>query len=170
MNEAAQKTGIDPSVMSRLLRGRTIPSVENMLRIAFATSTHPARLFELAGQTQLAFLCRGIDWDEEKRPRRETDLYPAPDAHLHRRLQRLLELGFVQKIEAALRQLETAWEMLRPAFEAFAEETSAKAALLIADTPLGQKDVLFALRCPEPDAQEIAERGERKGWHSYRHQ
>lgn len=169
VNEAAGQTGIDPSVMSRLLRGRGKPSVENMLRIAFATGTHPSRLFEISGQPQLAFLCRAITWRDEGRELSEKDLYPARQARLHRRLQRMLELGFSRQAEAALRQLETVWEMLRPAFEAFAEESGAKAAVLTADSPQRQGDVLFTWNCSEPTAVELASVGNREGWHSYRH-
>lgn len=169
VNEAAEQTGIDPSVMSRLLRGRGKPSVENMLRIAFATGTHPALLFEISGRSQLAFLCRGIEWQEGKRTLREADLYSARQARIHRRLQRMLELGFSRQAEAALVQLEAAWEMLRPAFEAFAEESGATAAVLTADSPARQGDVLFTWNCSEPSALELAEKGDLAGWRSYRH-
>ena len=77
VNEAAEKTGIDPSVMSRLLRGKSSPSTENMLRIAFATGTDPSALFELAGHKSLAFLCREMKWEGSDRALSERDLYGA---------------------------------------------------------------------------------------------
>lgn len=165
--EAAQKAGIDPSLMSKILRGKTVPSVESVLRIAYVTGSDPARIFEAAGQGEMALLCRGIHWPVHQGDLQEQDLYSTRDADLHRRVQRLVELGFYEQVDAALKPMEAAWELLRPAFALFAKDTGAKAAALIAETPHRSADVLFRWNCPDSKAQQLVELKGLTGWKSY---
>ena len=169
VNEAAEKTGIDPAVLSRLLRSKSSPSPENVLRIAFATGTHPARIFEAAGHKSLAHLCRQINWELEDRDLSERDLYTPRAASVHSRVQRLIDHGFLRQIEAAIEPLEAAWEVLRPALETVARDTGAKAAALIADSPARSGDVLFTWNCPEPLALELVQKRKVEDWQSYQH-
>lgn len=165
--EVAQRTGIDPSFMSKILRGKAPPSFENVMRISFATGSDPIKLCELAGQNEMATLLRGVNWPSHQGNITERDLYPSEASELHRRLQRLIELGFIDQARAALSTLEAAWEVQRPVFETFARGAGAKAAALIAVMPARAVDVLFTWNCPDPKARELSCEGEAKGWSSF---
>lgn len=166
VNQAADRTGIDPSFMSKLFRGKATPSVENILRIAFATGTHPASLFDVAGQPELATLARSVRWEDSTVS--ERDVYQAGDAELHSRVQRLIERGYRREIEAALTQLESGWESLRSAFEGFAQSTGSAAAVLSADSATRPADILFRWKCTQPQALELVAGVEKRAeWQAF---
>ena len=94
----------------------------------------------------------------------ERDLYGAREQEFHLRLERLLQLGFASQVDWALRPLEQAWELLRPAFQSVVKDVGAKGAALIADSPKRAGDILFTWNCPEPQALELVEKGQLEGW------
>lgn len=153
--------------MSRLLRGKSVPGTTNTLRIAWATKIPPDKLFQLAGNSELAGLCREITWTSKQVSAR--NLYSVRDAGIHERVQRLLDLGFAPQVKGALSTLEQGFETLRPSFESFAKSVEAKAAVLIADSPRRKGDILFTWNVSAPRAEKLR-RGALEGWKVFDHE
>lgn len=168
LKEAADRTGIQDSTLGRIKSGQVRPSPENLLRIARCLKVHPAHLYELQGDAEIAFLYRSVfpETVKDAKPT-ESDLYPPHSVGYHERLQRLLEMGFTRQVETALSQIESAWALLEPVFEQIVEGVGAKAAVLMVDFPERKGEILFRRSCREPTARTLADQRAMNGWQPF---
>lgn len=93
--ELARMLSLEHSTASRIMSGTSLPSLENMLRIAVVLGEHPATLYELAGMQEAATLLR--------------TLFPQEIGHpLEYRLTQLLEQGFENAVAGCFAAIESA--------------------------------------------------------------
>lgn len=90
--EIARQCGIERARLSRILSGAALPGTKNMLKIALFLGEHPAKLFDLAGQEDVAKLFRDL----------------LPEHPLERRVARLIAEGMAEEVEQCLSIVEGA--------------------------------------------------------------
>lgn len=168
--EVSQMTGINISTLSSNLSGERKPSMENMLRYAAMLKVDLARLHELAGDFELARLYRQLPSAGPEALASLRDLFGLREARAHERLQNLIALGELDRVEEALAYLEGPWRTLSSGFEALAKECGAKAALLLADTSERKGRIIFRWNCAEPRSDLLAQRRQFRGWASLVHE
>ena len=158
--EIARRTGIAQPTVSRNLSGQKKPTLANMLRYAVALDVDVADLHELAGDSEIAALYRRL-------PTRAAKSTAPPHSvgavGLHERLDRLLALGEEEKVDGALKALESPWERLGGSFERTARKAGAHAGVLVAASPEG-KHILFAWNCDQTRARVLADGTPLSGW------
>ena len=82
--------GIERARASRILSGGGLPGTKNMVRIANSLGEHPSKLFEMAGQKDVAKLFRDL----------------LPEHPLQRRLDRLVAQGLEEEVSQCLSIVE----------------------------------------------------------------
>ncbi len=155
------RAGVPISVTSRMKHGSP-PSFTTLFRLSWYMGGSLARLCRLAGFDDLAQMARDMFGAGQAESSRS-----AKSAQLHRRLEQLINRGLERRVEDAFKSIESAWEVLRPSFEALAQSLDAKSAVLAAYREGRDPDVYFFWKCNESQARVVV--GERKasGWKAF---